>query len=95
MRLLIFFYVIIIQTNCFLLKALWPLKTGQAANIEKVTILEKRMTENLNLLENIWLKDKPFLCGDEISVSDLVAACEVEQPSKIINIYYNSEIFMF
>nr|AZP23815.1 glutathione S-transferase GST theta1 [Rhopalosiphum padi] len=67
-------------TEYFRYKALWPLKTGQAANIEKVTILEKRMTENLNLLENIWLKDKPFLCGDEISVSDLVAACEVEQP---------------
>jgi len=40
------------------------------------------MIENLDLLENIWLKEKPFLCGDEISVSDLVAACEVEQPSK-------------
>lgn len=40
------------------------------------------MIENLNLLENIWLKDKPFLCGDEISISDLVGACEIEQPSK-------------
>jgi len=53
------------------------------------------MIENLNLLENIWLKDKPFLCGDEITISDLVAACEVEQPSKIIKLYYNSMIFMF
>jgi len=44
------------------------------------------MIENLNLLENIWLKDKPFLCGDEISVSDLVGACEVEQPSKTTNL---------
>jgi len=77
------------------LKALWPLKTGQAANVEKVEKLEKKMIENLNLLENIWLKDKPFLCGDEITISDLVAACEVEQPSKIINLYYNSMIFIF
>lgn len=44
------------------------------------------MIENLNLLENIWLKDKPFLCGDKISVSDLVGACEVEQPSKKTNL---------
>lgn len=69
----------------FRLKALWPLKTSQAADTEKVTILENRMIRNLNLLENIWLKDKPFLCGDEISVSDLVGACEVEQPSKETN----------
>lgn len=40
------------------------------------------MDENLNLLESVWLKEKLFLCGDEISVSDLVAACEIEQPSK-------------
>lgn len=52
------------------------------------------MIENLNLLENIWLKDKPFLCGDEISVSDLVGACEVEQPSKETNLNYDSVIFM-
>lgn len=77
------------------LKALLPLITGQEANVEKVEKLEKKMIENLNLLENIWLKDKPFLCGDEITISDLVAACEVEQPSKIINLYYNNMIFMF
>jgi len=73
---------------------LWPLITGRAANNERVAILENRMIENLNLLENIWLKDKPFLCGDEISVSDLVGACEVEQPSKKTNLNYNSVIFM-
>ncbi|CAH1709208.1 unnamed protein product [Aphis gossypii] len=67
-------------TEYFRHKALWPLKTGQAANVENVEKLEKKMIENLNLLENIWLKDKPFLCGDEITISDLVAACEVEQP---------------
>lgn len=39
------------------------------------------MNENLDILENIWLKNKPFLSGDEISISDLVGACEVEQPS--------------
>lgn len=60
------------------------MKTGEPADLKRVKILEERMIENLNLLENIWLKDKLFLCGDDISVSDLVAACEVEQPSEKI-----------
>jgi len=61
-------------------KVLWPMHTGRPANEENISKLEKRMAESLNLLENIWLKEKPFLCGNEISISDLVAACEVEQP---------------
>jgi len=49
------------------------------------------MIENLNLLEKNWLKNKPFLCGDDISISDLVAACELEQLSKklMLNITHN------
>uniref|UniRef100_A0A2S2QYU0 glutathione transferase n=1 Tax=Sipha flava TaxID=143950 RepID=A0A2S2QYU0_9HEMI len=67
-------------TEYFRNKALQPLKTGQPANEQRVELLENKMIENLNLLENIWLKDKPFLCGEEISISDLVGACELEQP---------------
>lgn len=66
---------------------LWPLKTDKPANIERNIVLEQRMIDNLNLLENIWLKNKPFLCGTEISVSDVVAACEIEQPSKEILLF--------
>lgn len=68
----------------FIVQALWPLKTGEPADDDRIALLENKMIDNLNLLENIWLKDKPFLCGDEISISDIVGACEVEQPSKII-----------
>lgn len=37
------------------------------------------MEENLDLLENVWLKDKPFLTSSEISIADILGACEVEQ----------------
>lgn len=69
-------------------KVLWPLKTREPANAKEVAILEQRMIENLDLLENIWLRDKPFLSGDEISISDLVAACEVEQPSTYLFLFF-------
>lgn len=82
---------------CFYPKVLWPMQTGQPANAEKIPILEKRMAENLNLIENIWLKEQPFLCGNEISVSDLVAACEIEQPSKktLFNENYNFYFYIY
>ncbi|VVC24268.1 Glutathione S-transferase, C-terminal-like [Cinara cedri] len=57
-----------------------PLKSGQPASVKTIVTLEERMIENLDLIENIWLKNKLFLSGDEISISDLVGACEVEQP---------------
>jgi len=58
--------------------------TGKLADPKRILLLENRMNENLDLLENVWLKNKPFLCGDEISISDLIAACEIEQPRKEI-----------
>ena len=60
--------------------------TGRPAKPEKVNEYEGRMIECLDQIENIWLKDKPFLTGDKISIADLVGICEVEQPSKWINI---------
>lgn len=32
-------------------------------------------------IENHWLKNK-YICGDEISIADILAASELEQPSK-------------
>ncbi len=37
----------------------------------------------LNCLLKVWLRggEKPFLAGEQISVADILAACELEQPS--------------
>jgi glutathione S-transferase len=55
---------------------------GKPVNEQRVSLLEKKMNASLDLLENIWLKDKQFLCGDEISVADIIGICEVDQPSE-------------
>lgn len=36
----------------------------------------------LEQLETVWLKDQPFVAGNNISIADLMAACELEQPGK-------------
>lgn len=55
---------------------------GRPPKPEKVAESESRMSDCLDFIENIWLKDKPFLAGDTISVADILGACEIEQPRK-------------
>ena len=40
------------------------------------------MHKTLDAIENIWLENgqKKYLCGEKISVADIVACCELEQP---------------
>lgn len=51
-------------------------------NEQRVALLEKKLILTLDNVENIWLKDKQFLCGDEISVSDIIAICEIDHTSE-------------
>ena len=37
----------------------------------------EEMEKTLTNLEKIFLKDKPYLCGNEISIADLSGVCEV------------------
>lgn len=62
------------------------MRKGEPAKPDKVLEHKGRMIECLDQIENIWLKDKPFLTGDKISVADIFGACEIEQPSKYIQL---------
>ncbi|KAL6260195.1 hypothetical protein P5V15_007730 [Pogonomyrmex californicus] len=64
----------------FMMKFLNPLLRGTSPKPEKIAELEKAMSDNIDLIENIWLKDKLYLTGNTISVADIFGACELEQP---------------
>uniref|UniRef100_A0A669DX21 glutathione transferase n=1 Tax=Oreochromis niloticus TaxID=8128 RepID=A0A669DX21_ORENI len=38
------------------------------------------LDDTLDKLESMFLRRQPFLCGDDITVADLLAACELTQP---------------
>ena len=40
------------------------------------------METALDELENVWLKDRPYVTGDKITIADLIALCEVDEPRK-------------
>ena len=49
----------------------------------KVASFQRGMEKVLDQIETIWLENgqKKYLAGDKISVADIVACCELEQPS--------------
>lgn len=73
----------------FQYKWLIPLKTGKEPRPEKLADFTKRMADCLDVIENVWLAgDKKFLVSDTLTVADIWAACELEQPSNYTNISY-------
>jgi glutathione S-transferase len=56
---------------------------GEPPDEARVAEFEERMKGTLELIENVWLKDTPYLVGDKITIADLLGVCEVEQPSKL------------
>nr|XP_050860469.1 glutathione S-transferase theta-3-like [Vespula vulgaris]XP_050860479.1 glutathione S-transferase theta-3-like [Vespula vulgaris]XP_050860489.1 glutathione S-transferase theta-3-like [Vespula vulgaris] len=66
-------------SSYFFIKFLKPLRTGKPSKPEQIKQYKAQMIDCLDLIENIWLKDKLFLTGNEISISDIFGACELEQ----------------
>lgn len=63
-------------------KWLIPTLTQKPPKENSVKRFQKGMEEVLEQFETIWLENgkKKYLCGDKISVADIVACCELEQP---------------
>ncbi|CAG0881625.1 unnamed protein product [Darwinula stevensoni] len=73
------------RLNCamfFQAKWLNPTITGEPANEEDIQRFQQGMEKVLTELETVWLKDRHFISTDnDISLADLLAVCELEQPS--------------
>lgn len=61
-------------------KYILPMK-GQPANAEQLALFEGIMKNSLDTFENVWLNHSDrFLFGSEVTIADLLAASEIEQP---------------
>ena len=59
------------------LQVILPRATGSEVDEGKLSAALGEMEETLTNIEKIFLKDKPYLCGNEISIADLLGVCEV------------------
>ena len=55
-------------------------------NEKSVKTFQEGMENCLHEIEHIWLNDgkNKFICGDNITIADLLACCELEQPGSFI-----------
>ncbi len=60
-----------------------PWRQNRVPDWDKVTEARKKMCDTLDVFERAWLDGgkKKFITGDKISVADIMACCEMEQPS--------------
>lgn len=52
---------------------------GQPTNPAKFKKALADLDSTLDILENMFLKRQAFLCGDDISLADVLAVCELMQ----------------
>ncbi|XP_033992946.1 glutathione S-transferase theta-2 isoform X1 [Trematomus bernacchii] len=64
----------------FLLEVLLPAQTGSPVEEQRLIGALSQLQETLDQLESMFLRRQPFLCGDDITVADLLAVCELMQP---------------
>ncbi|XP_062895268.1 glutathione S-transferase theta-2 isoform X2 [Mobula hypostoma] len=64
----------------FILEVLIPKASGQAVDQDKLNKAVSELSTTLDLLESMFLKNQRFLCGEQITLGDILAICELMQP---------------
>ncbi|XP_054467268.1 glutathione S-transferase theta-2 [Anoplopoma fimbria] len=68
------------SARVFILEVLLPGQTGSPVDEVRLLRALSQLEDTLDKLESMFLRRQPFLCGDDISVADLLAVCEIMQP---------------
>lgn len=62
----------------------YPFWFGKNADQKTKELHEKRMYEAVDKIEQKWLNNSLFLVGNNITIADLLGACEIEQVCEFI-----------
>ncbi|KAM4745589.1 glutathione S-transferase theta-2 isoform 2-T2 [Anableps anableps] len=61
-------------------KVLLPAQLGAPVDQDRLDRALSDLDATLDRLESMFLRRQPFLCGDDITLADLLAICELMQP---------------
>ncbi|XP_071849308.1 glutathione S-transferase theta-3-like [Apostichopus japonicus] len=70
-------------TPYFVEKGIIPLQTGVPANEESLQRQWKNVMKAFTAVEDYFLKDQPYIGGDQITIADLLGTCEVMQTAGV------------
>ncbi|XP_059839274.1 glutathione S-transferase theta-3-like isoform X3 [Hypanus sabinus] len=70
-------------SRLFMFKRLLPLLTGQPIPKEQLDEAVEDLQSSIQLLEDKFLQDRPFIVGNEVSLADLFAIVELMQPVSV------------
>ena len=75
-----------VRMNCMMFfqhRWMLPFMSKRAPDWDAVEEWRKKMNDTLDVFERVWLDGgkKKFITGDKVSVADIMACCEMEQPS--------------
>lgn len=65
-------------------QVLLPAQTSSPVDQERLDGALAQLEDTLERLESTFLRRQPFLCGDDASVADLLALCELMQVRAVI-----------
>jgi glutathione S-transferase len=60
-----------------------PRMTGQPVDTAKLAKFQSELETTLDKIERIFLLDTTYLCGNDISIGDLLGICELMQPMAV------------
>lgn len=60
-------------------QVLLPAQTSSPVDQQRLDGALAQLEDTLDKLESMFLRRQPFLCGDDVSVADLLALCELMQ----------------
>ncbi|XP_070689831.1 glutathione S-transferase theta-2 [Pempheris klunzingeri] len=64
----------------FILEVILPAQTGSPVDEGSLNRALSQLDDTLDKLESMFLRRQPFLCGDDVTLADLLAICELMQP---------------
>ncbi|KAJ8042954.1 Glutathione S-transferase T1 [Holothuria leucospilota] len=67
----------------FFNKLIYPNVKGEPADEKLVNEQWKQSMKAFKAIENYFLKDRPFIAGEEISIADLLGVCEIVQVGSV------------